>query len=190
MIESSATRRSVQSIKTTRKNGSAPVRMRRAKRTRNFTDLEDNGLWLYRERTVGLLKRYFRLSIEVGRLPSLLGREFFRTRVTSYRVATFEDVVIFVHDMERSLEKLGEFERKLIAKIVFHEFSHEEAARVLGCWRRTLERRFANALDRLSAIFLSGGLLVPFPGHCDEVRAEQCQEPKTLQTDVSKSNYN
>src|SRR5258705_9881184 len=59
-------------------------------------------LWLYRERTVGMLRRYMRLSVEVGRLPSLLGREFFRTRVTSYSASTFEDSVIFVHDVERS----------------------------------------------------------------------------------------
>jgi hypothetical protein len=37
----------------------------------------DPDLWLYRDRTVGLLRRYMRLSIEVGRMPSLLGREFF-----------------------------------------------------------------------------------------------------------------
>ena len=42
----------------------------------------DPDLWLYRERTLGMLRRYQRLSVEVGRLPSLLGREFFRTRVT------------------------------------------------------------------------------------------------------------
>ena len=41
-----------------------------------------------------------RLSVEVGRLPSVLGREFFRARVSSYHVSTFEDTVIFVHDME------------------------------------------------------------------------------------------
>jgi hypothetical protein len=34
-------------------------------------------LWLYRQRTVALLRRYLRLSIEVVRTPSLLGREFF-----------------------------------------------------------------------------------------------------------------
>src|SRR5271165_7382199 len=48
-------------------------------------------LWLYRDRTAAMLRRYGRLSVEVGRLPSLLGREFFRTGVTSYRVGTFED---------------------------------------------------------------------------------------------------
>jgi hypothetical protein len=78
----------------------------------------DPDLWLYRRRTVGILRKYMRISIEVGRLPSLLGREFFRARVTSYRASSFEDAVIFVHDVERSLEQLSEFDKKLIAKIV------------------------------------------------------------------------
>src|SRR5579864_1098219 len=52
----------------------------------------------YRGRTVAMLRRYMRYSIETGRLPSLLGREFFRAKVTSYTVVTFEDRVIFVHD--------------------------------------------------------------------------------------------
>jgi len=44
-------------------------------------EITDSGgdLWLYREQTVKMLRRYMRLSVEVGRLPSLLGREFFRT---------------------------------------------------------------------------------------------------------------
>ena len=37
-------------------------------------------LWLYRPRTVAILKRYMRMSVEVGRLPSLLGREIFRSQ--------------------------------------------------------------------------------------------------------------
>ena len=67
-------------------------------------------LGLYRRRTVALLRRYFRASVEVGRLPSLLGREFFRSRVTSYTMRNFEDVVIFVTDMEqgdRETERTG-----------------------------------------------------------------------------------
>jgi hypothetical protein len=39
-------------------------------------------------------------------LPSILGLQFFRSPVTSYRAASFEDIVIFVHDVERSLEQL------------------------------------------------------------------------------------
>ena len=37
----------------------------------------DPDLWLYRERTLGMLRRYQRLSVEVGRLPSLLGTGVF-----------------------------------------------------------------------------------------------------------------
>src|SRR5205809_6297590 len=63
-------------------------------------------MWLYRERTIALLRRYLRISIEVGRLPSLLGRDLFRSKVTSYRMSSFEDAVIFVHDAERDLSQL------------------------------------------------------------------------------------
>src|ERR1700690_557358 len=56
-------------------------------------------LWLYRGRTVALLRRYLRFSLETGRLPSLVGREFFRAKVTYYTAATFEDRVIFLRDV-------------------------------------------------------------------------------------------
>ncbi len=64
---------------------------------------------MYRGRTVGMLRRYLRYSIEAGRLPSMLGAEFFRAKVTAYTVVTFEDRVIFVHDMETCLERLDGF---------------------------------------------------------------------------------
>ena len=89
---------------------------------------------IYRARTVGMLRRYMRYSIETGRLPSLLGREFFRTQVTSYTVVTFEDRVIFVHDMERCLEKLDEFSRQVIARHVLQE--HDQAATARLIYRR------------------------------------------------------
>ena len=119
----------------------------------------DPDLWLYRDRTVAILKRYSRLSIEAGRLPSLLGREFFRGHVSHYQVTTFEDVVIFVHDVETCLEKLDSFSQQLIAKCVLLDYSQDEAAKLLGCWRRTVGRRYPEALDRLSELFLAGGLL-------------------------------
>jgi DNA-directed RNA polymerase specialized sigma24 family protein len=122
---------------------------------------DDPDLWLYRARTVALLRKYAKLSVEVGRLPSLLGREFFRTHVTSYHISTFEDVVIFVHDVERSLEKLDRFAQKLIAKVVLEEYTQEEAARLMGYKRRTIVRRYPEVLDQLSEIFLRGGLLLP-----------------------------
>ena len=120
-------------------------------------------LWLYRDRTIALLRRYLRLSIEVGRMPSVLGREFFRARVTSYKASTFEDSVIFVHDVERSLDKLLEFDRQLIAKVVLQEYSKEEAGRSLGCGYRTVERLYPEALDSMSEILLERHILTRLP---------------------------
>jgi len=120
---------------------------------------DDPDLWLYRDRTIAMLRRYARLSVEVGRLPSLLGREFFRTHVTSYSVSTFEDAVIFVHDVERSLEQLDLFSQNLIAKIVLLEYTQDETAKLLHCCRRTVGRRYIESVDHLSHIFLRGGLL-------------------------------
>jgi hypothetical protein len=135
-------------------------------------------LWLYRDRTVALLRRYMRLSIEVGRMPSLLGREFFRTRVTRYKASTFEDSVIFVHDVEVSLEELSEFQKKLIAKVALQQYSKEEAGRLLGCGYRTVERLFPEALDRVSEILLRRGILAGLPKTKREV-PKTCQGGKT-----------
>ena len=120
-------------------------------------------LWLYRERTIALLRRYLRFAIEVGRLPSILGREFFRSKVTSYRMMSFEDAVIFVHDVERALERLALFHQQVIATVIFQEYTHEEAADVLRCGRRTISREFPVAVDCVSEIFLTGGLLNKLP---------------------------
>ena len=116
-------------------------------------------LWIYRKRTEKLLRKYFRMSVEVGRLPSILGSEFFRTQVTSYSVSTFEDAVIFVHDVERCVAKLDKLSQEVIGRVILQGFSQEETARLLGYPLRTLKRRFPDALDRLSEIFLAAGIL-------------------------------
>jgi hypothetical protein len=72
---------------------------------------------LYRGRTVGLLRRYFRMSMELGRMPSVISRDFFRAKVTSYRMTSFEDVVILVHDVERCLQRLDEASQQAIARV-------------------------------------------------------------------------
>src|SRR5579863_301878 len=120
-------------------------------------------VWLYRSRTAALLRRYLRFSIEVGRLPSILGRELFRSKVTSYRMASFEDAIIFVYDVQRALSQLNPFGQLLIATIIFQEYSQDEAAEHLRCARRTICREFPEALDRISEIFLEGGLLNRLP---------------------------
>jgi len=135
----------------------------------------NNRLWIYRDRTMALLRRYCRFAVEVGRLPSLLGREFFRTRITSYRTSTFEDTVIFVHDVERCLEELDPVEKELIARIVLQDYTQEEAASLIGCGYRTVARRFPETLDRVSELFLERHLLIPLP-EVPSDGGESCQE--------------
>ena len=137
---------------------------------------QDPELWLYRDRTTALLRRYLHLSVEVGRLPSLLGREFFRSRVTSYRMTTFEDAVIFVHDVERAIEQLDEFSQQLIARVVLQEYTEWEASHLLHCSLRTVQRRLPEALDQLSSVFLEGDLLRRIGGDTGD---SACQPGKT-----------
>lgn len=118
------------------------------------------------------------LSVEVGRLPSVLGREFFRGRVSSYQVSTFEDTVIFVHDMERTIGRLDPFSQKLIAKIVQQEYTQAGTAYLLGCSLRNIERFYVEALDRLSEEFLRRGLLRPIPGLTPLVPKKSCLEAR------------
>ena len=143
-------------------------------------------LWPYRGRTVALLRRYARASVEVGRLPSLLGREFFRTRVTSYTMRNFEEVVIFVADMERAIEKLSAIEKKMLAMNVLEEYSIDEVARLLGCTPRNVRRLLQDALDQLSRILLAGNLMEELPS---ATRGQKtCQGGKNYNFDVSDSN--
>ena len=122
---------------------------------------------IYRGRTLSLLHRYFRLSIEIGRLPSIVGREFFGGRASSYRVETFEDVVVFVHDVERCLGRLDPAAQQLIGRIVFQEYTIDEAARLLQISRNTVLRHLPATIDRISEMLLEAGML----RHCDLTRA-------------------
>ena len=120
-------------------------------------------LCMYRSRTVALLRRYLRFSLETGRLPSLMGREFFRAKMTCYTAATFEDRVIFVRDVEKSLERLEYWDQQLIARMIFQEHGQEQAARILHCNRKMVQRRLPQVLDLLSEDFLRVGLLSALP---------------------------
>jgi len=128
-----------------------------------------------------MLRRYMRFSIETGRLPSLLGREFFQTQVTAYTVVTFEDRVIFVHDMETCLNRLDEFSRQIIARHILQEHDQAATARLLQCAERTVRSYVPIALDVLSEILLDAGLLerlVP-------IREKSCQGGETGESFVS-----
>lgn len=118
-------------------------------------------LSLYREHTIALLRRYFCTSVEVGRLPALLGREFFSAKAHDYHVHSFENMVIFVIDIERCLDRLDPLDKKLIALIVLQEYTQEEAAQLLGYTDRQVRNRFLDAVDTVSAMFLEKRMLTP-----------------------------
>jgi len=115
----------------------------------------------YRKYTEALLRRYVKLSMEAGRSPSLLGQEMFRAKITHYKIHSFEDVVIFVCDVERCLELLEPLQQQLIARIAMQEYTQGEAAAKLGLPVWTAVRRYNESLDKLTSIFLERELLVP-----------------------------
>jgi hypothetical protein len=123
----------------------------------------DPDIWLYRKKTTALLRRYMRWSLEAGRVPSVLGRELFRAKITAFTATTFEARVIFLHDVERCLDRLQDFDRQIIARVCLQEYDHEAAARILQCTRRTLLRRLPELIDELSEAFLKAELLERIP---------------------------
>jgi hypothetical protein len=127
--------------------------------THDLHSTDEFPLSCYRDRTLSMLRRYARCAVELGRLPSLLGREFFRAKVTSYTVHTFEDAIIFAFDMERSLERLAPLERTLLGRIVLQEYTQREVARMLRIDRGNLQHKFVDAIDHLTEVLLDSGLL-------------------------------
>jgi DNA-directed RNA polymerase specialized sigma24 family protein len=136
----------------------------------------DPALAPYRGRTTAILRRYARLAVQQGRLPSIVGRDFFRARTSSWQVHTFEDDVIFTFDVERCLQQLEPLSQAVLARVVLEEYSPDDAAFLLHVARATVFRKLGEALDRLSEIMLRRELLRPFPG--DE--HWRCQEAKNV----------
>jgi DNA-directed RNA polymerase specialized sigma24 family protein len=126
------------------------------------------GRTFYRSYTETILRRYSKMSMEAGRVSSLLGRELFRGDVTSYKVHGFDDVVIFVHDVEKCLAKLDNGQQQLIERIAIQEYSQGEAAEMMGLSLRSVLRRYGEALDRLTQLLLEAGLLYSMKS-CQEV---------------------
>ena len=123
-------------------------------------DLPQSSFYVYRSSCVAMLRRYFQMSIEIGRLPAILGREIFRSRSDTIRKAWFEDAVIYVHDIDRCLAGLHHFDQEVIARVIFQDYSQDQAARLLGCTDRHLRYRLAVSLDVLAKVFLERRLMV------------------------------
>ena len=151
-------------------------------------------LAFYRKYTEGTLRRFMYRSMEIGKVPSLLGDFSFRAKSSNRRGYTFEDSVIFVHDIERclklreeldegtglrSLVVMADPDRELHPSVLVYmpnrkdpqEYTLAETAAVLRTSVRSTVRRYEEALDRLTRIFLRRELM-QVPGN------SACQAPE------------
>ena len=133
-------------------------------------------LAFYRKYTEAMLRRYLRMSIEVGRVPSIMGREMFRGHASSYKMTTFEDEVVFCIDVERCVHKLRQEDQQVIRRVALQGYTQAEAAPLLGISLRACVVRYAEALDRLTELFLAGRLLEP---------QKSCQDVETVDNDAN-----
>lgn len=121
--------------------------------------MQREGLAFYRKYTEAMLRRHMRLSMRVGRMPSLLGQDVFRGKTSTYKISSFEDAVIYVHDMGKCIAKLDAFSQRLITRVALQEYTQGEAAQLLGISLRTVVRRYGEALDDLTEILIERKLM-------------------------------
>jgi hypothetical protein len=129
----------------------------------------------FRAQTLAIMRHFFELSCQVGRLPSLLGREFFRARVSHHAIPSFEEQAVFVRDVEICLERLSDEQAELITLIGLYDFSRDEIAAMLHCTLQWVNHQAAKALDSLSEIFLQAGVLNE--GHPDRRQVQLTYRP-------------
>jgi predicted DNA-binding protein (UPF0251 family) len=113
----------------------------------------------YRGQALAIVRHFFEMSCQLGRLPSILGREFFRAKVSHHAIPSFEDQALFSHDIRQSLMKLDEDEMQVLTLVGLYDLNLDEAAEILHWSTGYISQRFAQALSRLTQILLDNGLL-------------------------------
>ncbi len=113
----------------------------------------------YRGQTLAIVRHFFEMSCQLGRLPSILGREFFRAKVSHHAIPSFEDQALFAHDVQKSLLKLKHEELEVITLIGLYGLTYDTAAEMLHLSTGCICERYLEALARLTQIFLDAGIL-------------------------------
>jgi hypothetical protein len=138
------------------------VRASAAEFPRTVRTLPEPEYAFYRKYTEVLLRRYMMLSLEAGRVPSLLGRELFNANISHSKVQAFDDSVIFVHDMTNILSRLSPGRQHLVRRIALQGYTQAETAALLGIGLSSVVRRYYDAIDKLTAILLELKMLQPY----------------------------
>jgi predicted DNA-binding protein (UPF0251 family) len=115
----------------------------------------------YRRYTQALLQKYAKMSMNCASMPSLLGKELFRGRVSHYKVQGFDDMVIFCADVEKCLDRLLPEECEVLKRVCIQGYTLQETTCLVGIGMATVTRKYNAALDRLTGMLLSGGLMQP-----------------------------
>src|SRR5215471_2696226 len=86
----------------------------------------------YRSQTLAIVRHFFEIATQIGRLPSIMGREFIRAKVSHHRIPSFEEQAVFVHDVELALSRLNEADAEVIALVGLFQYSLTDVATMLG----------------------------------------------------------
>jgi DNA-directed RNA polymerase specialized sigma24 family protein len=90
----------------------------------------------------------------------LLGESVGRGWVSSRKVRTFEDALIFVLDVERCLKRLTTLDQQIISRVILQEYTQAETAVFLHLSVRTVYNKLPEAIDRLTECLVEADLLV------------------------------
>ena len=124
----------------------------------DFEDLSEYSM--FRKHTLKLLRYYFKLSLDYGRIPSVLGGRATRARVSHKKMYSIEDETIFLHDMNRCMEQeLSETELRIVALVVFMDHTFEQTGAILQYCEKQVRRIYPHAIDRLTRAFCERELL-------------------------------
>ena len=98
----------------------------------------------FRAQTLAIVRNFFEIACQIGRLPSILGRS---CAPRCHRaIPSFEEqAASFVHDVEWALGRLNEQNAEVIAMVGLFQYSLDDVARLLGRSRSLVARRFAGA---------------------------------------------
>jgi len=136
------------------------ARGRRLREQAEAWDSEREDVLFFRGQTIAIVRHFFEIASQIGRLPSILGREFFRAKVTHHAVPSFEEEqAVFVHDVEQAIRKLSDADGEVVALVGLFQYSMEDVAKLLGCSRSWVAKRYVASIDRLANRFLETGLV-------------------------------
>lgn len=113
----------------------------------------------YRGQTLAIVRHFFELSCQMGRLPSILGREFFRAKVSHHAIPSFEDQALFTHDVQQNLAKLNDDAVEVLTLVGLYDLTQEQAAQILHRSVSCINRRYGDAVAELTQLFLDSGLI-------------------------------